>query len=62
MVVVTGYDSQTKEIITHDPGTIRGENFRYGRDVFESALQDYPSGHYEPISIVRSAMIVVKKG
>jgi len=60
MLVVTGYDSQTKEIITNDPGTLRGENFRYNKDVFDNALADYPSGYYESTSIVRSAMIVIE--
>lgn len=61
MMVVRGYDSVTHELIVNDPGTRRGNAFRYPRDVFERALQDYPSGFKEPIREQKKVMIVVSK-
>jgi len=61
MMVVRGYDQNTREVIVNDPGTRRGEGFRYPRDVFERAIQDYPSGFKEPIREVRKVMIVISK-
>lgn len=61
MLVVMGYDEAKKQFITNDPGTRHGEKYRYGEDIFEAALQDYPSGIHEPIEVVRTAMVVVKK-
>lgn len=61
MMAVIGYDDNTQEFITNDPGTRHGEKYRYKEDIFESALQDYPTGIHKPIEIIRTAMIVVKK-
>jgi hypothetical protein len=61
MVVVKGYDDETKEFITNDPGTRRGENFRYSYSTLASALMDYETGHGEPIVDKRTAMIVISK-
>lgn len=60
-LVIVGYDPNTKEFITHDPGTQWGKYFRYDENIFVSSLQDYPTGHLEPIVNPRSAMIVVTK-
>lgn len=60
MIVVKGYDTATKEFITNDPGTKRGENFRYDESILENALRDYPTGFHEPIREMNKAMIVVK--
>jgi len=43
VVVMTGYDDVTGEFITHDPGTERGENFRYSYQKFYDAISDYLS-------------------
>lgn len=61
MMVVRGYDPNTRELITNDPGTRRGKGFRYHRDTFEKALQDYPSGFKEPIIKTNKVMIVISK-
>lgn len=61
MMVVIGYDTDTKEFITNDPGTRHGEKFRYSENIFEAALRDYPSGDHEPITENRTAMIVIRK-
>lgn len=61
MIVILGYDEATGEFITHDPGTKRGENFRYSEDILQNSLQDYPTGYYEAITNIRSAMIVIAR-
>lgn len=61
MVVVVGYDETTKEFITNDPGTKHGEGYRYKEDIFEKAMQDYPTGDHLPITEIKTAMIVVSK-
>ena len=60
MIVVVGYDEETHEFITHDPGTKRGANFRYEEDVLNQALRDYGTGYHETIKGVSKVMIVVK--
>ena len=60
MIVVRGYDVAKREFITNDPGTRRGEGLRYAEAVLEAALQDYPTGHHEPITTIKKVMIVVQ--
>jgi len=60
MFVVTGYDNKTKEFIVNDPGTKHGQSFRYAENVLNAGLQDYPTGHDEPITQVNKVMIVIK--
>jgi hypothetical protein len=62
MTVIRGYDASAQEFITNDPGTKRGEGFRYKEEILEAALQDYVTGYKEPIHEVRKAMIVVSRG
>lgn len=61
MIVVKGYDPETKEFITNDPGTKHGESFRYSSDILEGALQDYKTGNGLGAEEIRKVMIVVKK-
>lgn len=62
MLVIKGYDWKTKEFITNDPGTRRGEGYRYRMDVMMKSIRDYPTGHGEPFTGGEpSAMIVVSK-
>ena len=60
-LVVIGYDIDLKEFITNDPGTRRGEKYRYNEDVLENALLDYPTGDHEEIKEEKTAMIIIKK-
>ena len=48
------------EIITNDPGTKRGESYRYNLDILYSAIHDFP-GDKNLIEQGRKAMIIVKK-
>jgi len=61
MLVVIGYDPQTNEFITNDPGTRQGKGFRYDVSEFEAAMQEYPTGYHLPIPEVKKTMIVVRK-
>lgn len=60
MLVVTGYDPESKEFITNDPGTRNGKNYRYKEDVLFSAILDYPTGDHIPATSVRKNMLLVK--
>lgn len=61
MVLVRGYDAQTDEFVTNDPGTRKGELYRYPAEVFFRAIRDYPTGDHVPIVGVEKRMIVVEK-
>lgn len=41
VVLIVGYDDQTNEFIVHDPGTQRGESFRYSYESMMTALHDF---------------------
>lgn len=45
MLVVKGFDGE--EFITNDPGTRRGENFRYHYSIFDRAVHDWNGGEVE---------------
>jgi len=49
MVVVKGYDK--KEIITNDPGTRLGADFKYSYDTFFQAIHDWPFSLGESTSL-----------
>ena len=61
MLLIKGYDYKTKEFITNDPGTRRGENYRYSEEIILGALNVYPTGSHEEISELKKAIIVVEK-
>ncbi len=62
MLVVTGFDGVRGEFITNEPGTKRGEDYRYKQTIIEQALRDYPSGRYVPIpENAKTAMIIVHR-
>ncbi len=62
MLVIKGYDWTTKEFITNDPGTRRGESYRYNMDTLMKSIRDYPTGKGEPLTGHEpSAMIVISK-
>ena len=60
-LIIRGYDENTKEFITNDPGTKRGELYRYKEDVLYNAIRDYPTGDHLPITKIEKNMIVVRK-
>ncbi len=60
-LVIKGFDYNTNEFITNDPGTRRGEDYRYNKNILYNAIRDYPTGDHEPIKEVKKAMIVISK-
>jgi VanZ family protein len=56
-LVMVGYDGNT--IITNDPGTRKGEGYRYNIDTLYNAIHDFP-GSRDKITEGRKAMIVVE--
>jgi hypothetical protein len=61
MLVIIGYDPQTKEFITNDPGTSRGEKYRYQEDVLYDAIRDYPTGDHKSIEGVQKDVAVIRR-
>ena len=61
MVIVIGYNYQTKQFITNDSGTKRGQNYLYDQDILFNAIRDYPSGDAKPIIGEEKNIIVVGK-
>lgn len=60
MIVIVGYDDTTKEFITNDPGTRRGEGYRYAYSTVLAAAQDYPTGDHIETSTRNPAMLVIR--
>ncbi|OIO51406.1 MAG: hypothetical protein AUJ11_01805 [Parcubacteria group bacterium CG1_02_44_65] len=58
-LVIRGYDSTKKEFITNDPGTKRGEGYRYNEEILYNALRDYPTGDHQPIVRIEKNIIAV---
>ncbi len=59
MLVVTGYDDTTEEFIVNDPGTRKGEGYRYTQVVLYDAILDYPTGKHIDAPSTDKVMIVV---
>ena len=62
MLVVIGYDDTTEEFIVNDPGTRKGEGYRYAQAVLYDAILDYPTGKHAPVTSTVKVMIVVGQG
>ena len=58
-LVIRGYDSEKQEFIVNDPGTRRGEKYRYQEEILFNAIRDYPTGYHQPIDRIEKVMIVV---
>ncbi len=61
MIVIRGYDPETDEFITNDPGTKRGEGFRYSVNTIMNAILVYPTGYHLPANENIKSMLVIKK-
>lgn len=61
MIVIKGYDSETDEFITNDPGTKRGEGYRYSAQTIMQAILVYPTGYHLPADETLKGMLVVTK-
>lgn len=61
IILIKGYNYQTKKFITNDPGTRNGENYRYSEKVIFNAVRNYKTGHKLPFGSLKKEMIVVGK-
>lgn len=61
LVVLKAYDPKKKEFITNDPGTRKGENYRYPENILFKAIRAYPTGYHLPIKEIKKTMLVVEK-
>lgn len=62
MIVIKGYDYALGEFITNDPGTRRGEGYRYSADTIFNSIRPYVTGYKLPFpKILIREMIVVEK-
>lgn len=59
MLVITGYESEAKEFIVNDPGTRKGEGYRYPEDVLYEAILDYATGNHAPVTSTDKVMLTV---
>lgn len=48
MLVIIGYDAETRDFVTNDPGTRFGASYRYAEQVLFDAISDYPTGFHVP--------------
>lgn len=61
MIVIKGYDYETQEFITNDPGTRNGNGYRYPETIIYQAIRDYKTGNKVAFGPVVKEMIVVSK-
>lgn len=61
MLLVIGYDYDSQEFITNDPGTRRGASFRYGAETLYRAIRVYPTGYHQPFGPRERQMVVVSR-
>ncbi len=62
MIVIKGYDPATDEFITNDPGTRKGESYRYRTGVLFTAIRNYlTGGDHKHRADAQKVMIVVSK-
>lgn len=62
MLVIIGYDPDTKKFITNDSGTKHGKGYLYPENVLFEAIWQYPNGAKEPnppLKIRKKGMLVV---
>ena len=58
-VLVRGYDDSKKQFIVNDPGTRRGDGYRYGYDIFQHALRTYGTGTAGWPSETNTGMLII---
>jgi hypothetical protein len=61
LLVITGYDADTDEFITNDPGTRYGYNFRYPASRLFAAIRVYESGYHLPITETDKIVLFIEK-
>jgi len=61
MLLIKGYDPDTQEFITNDPGTKNGANYRYSTNTIMDSILAYPTGYHEPINGEPKGILIVRK-
>lgn len=61
MIVIIGYNEQKKVFITNDPGTKRGESYRYNINTLYKAINDYPTGYHKENKTIQKNIIIISK-
>lgn len=61
MILIKGYDYGTKQFITNDPGTRRGENYRYSAAIIFKAIRTYKTGNKLPFGKLMKEMLIVSR-
>lgn len=62
MVVAVGYDEETREFIVHDPGTRRGEGFRYPYATIAAAIHDWTGSEGTLLTGAKRMIVVERPG
>lgn len=60
MIVIIGYEQGSGEFVTNDPGTKRGEDYKYDEQKLFASIRDYPTGNQVPIQGEHKNVIIVK--
>lgn len=64
MLVVVGYDGESKNFITNDPGTRKGQNFAYNEEILFNSIWMYDSSNSHdqiPQDTRKKGMIIMEK-
>lgn len=59
MIVIKGYDYNSGQFITNDPGTRRGESYRYSSKTIFNALRAYDTGYHKPFKTAPKEVLIV---
>lgn len=58
-LLIRGFDPVTDEYITNDPGTRKGNGYRYPADILFDAMQDYETSYHGKLFPDEKVMLVV---
>jgi hypothetical protein len=59
MILVKGYDYESEEFITNDPGTRLGADYRYPKEIVYQAIKVYPTGYHQEVVVRTRQMLIV---
>ena len=60
-LLVRGYDPVADEFIVNDPGTRKGNGYRYASAILFNAMQNYATGHHGKLFPDEKSMLVIHK-
>lgn len=61
MLLIKGYDPETEEFITNEPGTRHGESYRYDKEILYNAIRNYNTGNHLEVVTEDKVIIVIEK-